>query len=113
MQCRIGGYFNLNELQTVVLETNGNLSFFPKEKYRPAVVNDLNIKIKQVNLPTLLVKEGIIFHDNLKAINHDEAWLERELNVLGIPLSDIILMYQEDNSNLAIYSINEIEKKFN
>lgn len=113
MQCRIGGYFNLNELQTVVLETNGSLSFFPKEKYRPAVVNDLNIKINKVNLPTLLVKEGVIFHENLKSINHDEAWLESELNVLGIPLSDIIIMYQEDNSNLAVYTVNEVEKKFN
>lgn len=113
MQCRIGGYFNLSELQTVVLETNGSLSFFPKEKYRPTVVNDLNIKVNKVNLPTLLVKEGVIFHDNLKSINHDEAWLERELNVLGVPLSDIIIMYQEDNSNLVVYTINEIEKKFN
>lgn len=113
MQCRIGGYFNISELQTVVLETNGSLSFFPKEKYRPTVVNDLNIKINKVNLPTLLVKEGVIFHDNLKSINHDEAWLERELNVLGIPLSDVIIMYQEDNSNLVVYTINEIEKKFN
>lgn len=113
MQCRIGGYFNISELQTVVLETNGSLSFFPKEKYRPAVVNDLNIKINKVNPPTLLVKEGVVFHDNLKLINHDEAWLERELNVLGVPLSDIIIMYQEDNSNLVVYTINEIEKKFN
>ena len=113
MQCRIGGYFDLNELQMVVLETNGSLSFFPKEKYRPTVVNDLNIKINKVNPPTLLVKEGTIFHENLKSINHDVDWLERELNVLGVPLSDIILMYQEDNSNLVVYTINEIEKKFN
>ena len=52
MQCRIAGYFNLNELQTVVLETNGSFSFFPKEKYRPVVVDDLNIKINKVKLPT-------------------------------------------------------------
>lgn len=113
MQCRIGGYFDLKELQMVVLETNGSLSFFPKEMYRPTVVNDLQIKINKVDLPTLLVKEGTVCHDNLKAINHDVEWLERELNVLGVPLTDIILMYQEDNTNLVLYTINEIEKKFN
>lgn len=113
MQCRISGYFNLNELQTVILETNGSFSFFPKEKYRPAVVNDLNITINKVELPTVLVKEGKIFHDNLKKIGQDEKWLESELNVRGIPLSDIILMYQEDNSNLNVYSINENERCFN
>lgn len=112
MQCRIAGYFNLNELQTVVLETNGSFSFFPKEKYRPAVVNDLNITINKVKLPTILVKQGIIFHDNLNMIGQDEKWLESELNVRGIPLSDVILMFQEDNSNLAVYSINEVEKIF-
>lgn len=113
MQCRIGGYFNLDELATVVLETNGSLSFFPKEKYRNTVVKDLGIKINKVDLPTLLIKEGNIFHDNLRLINHDEIWLERELNVLGIPLSDVILMYYEDNSNKIIYTINELEKQFN
>lgn len=112
MQCRIAGYFNLNELQTVVLETNGSFSFFPKEKYRPAVVNDLNITINKVKLPTVLVKQGIIFHDNLNIIGQDETWLENELNVRGIPLSDVILMFQEDNSNLAVYSVNEVEKVF-
>ena len=112
MQCRIAGYFNLNELQTVVLETNGSFSFFPKEKYRPAVVNDLNITINKVELPTVLIKQGIIFHDNLSIIGQDETWLENELNVRGIPLSDVILMFQEDNSNLAVYSVNEVEKVF-
>ena len=112
MQCRIAGYFNLNELQTVVLETNGSFSFFPKEKYRPAVVNDLNIKINKVKLPTVLIKEGKIFYNNLKTIGQDEKWLENELNVQGIPLSDVILMFLEDNSNIVTYTINEIEKNF-
>jgi len=112
MQCRIAGYFNLNELQTVVLETNGSFSFFPKEKYRPAVVNDLNITINKVKLPTVLIKEGKIFYKNLKSIGQDEKWLENELNVQGIPLSDVILMFQEDNSNIVTYTINEVEKKF-
>lgn len=113
MQCRIAGYFNLNELQTVVLETNGSFSFFPKEKYRPTVVNDLNITINKVKLPTVLVKEGNIFYDNLKFIGRDEKWLESELNMRGLPLADVILMFQEDNSNIVLYSINDTEKKFN
>lgn len=112
MQCRIAGYFNLNELQTVVLESNGRFSFFPKEKYRPLVVEDMQIKVNKVNLPTLLVKEGHIYFDNLKKINKDEKWLEKELKVRNIKLLDIILMYQADNNSLIIYTLNEIEKNF-
>ena len=99
MQCRIAGYFNLNELQTVVLESNGRFSFF-------------QIKVNKVNLPTLLVKEGHIYFDNLKKINKDEKWLEKELKVRNIELLDIILMYQADNNSLIIYTLNEIERNF-
>ena len=112
MQCRIAGYFNLNELQTVVLESNGQFSFFPKERYRPLVVEDMQIKVNKVNLPTLLVKEGHIYFDNLKKINKDEKWLEKELKVRNIELLDIILMYQADNNSLIIYTLNEIERNF-
>lgn len=48
----------------------------------------------------------------MNIIGQDETWLENELNVRGIPLSDVILMFQEDNSNLAVYSVNEVEKVF-
>ena len=79
MQCRIAGYFNLNELQTVVLESNGQFSFFPKERYRPLVVEDMQIKVNKVNLPTLLVKEGHIYFDNLKKINKDEKMVRKRI----------------------------------
>ena len=112
MQCRIAGYFNLNELQTVVLVSNGRFSFFPKERYRQIKKKKMQIKVNKVNLPTLLVKEGHIYFDNLKKINKDEKWLEKELKVRNIELLDIILMYQADNNSLIIYTLNEIERNF-
>ena len=30
MQCRVNGYFNLADLQTVILEANGKMSFYQK-----------------------------------------------------------------------------------
>ena len=72
----------------------------------------MQIKVNKVNLPTLLVKEGHIYFDNLKKINKDEKWLEKELKVRNIELLDIILMYQDDNNSLIIYTLNEIERNF-
>lgn len=112
MQCRIAGYFELDELQTVVLETNGNFSFFPKEKYRPTRVDDLNITINKVDLPTLLIKEGVIFYDNLKQINQNEKWLRGELDVKGILVDEVLLMYRKDNSNIVVYTTNQLKKDF-
>ena len=60
----------------------------------------------------MLVKEGKYFYENLKTIGQNEKWLENELNIQGIPLADVILMFQEDNSNIVTYTINEVEKNF-
>lgn len=45
--CRIGGWFDLNQLQAAVLEHNGAVSFLPKEKDRPATPTDLDLSPKQ------------------------------------------------------------------
>ena len=41
--CRAGGWFDLSQLETVVFEHNGNLSFLPKEAYRAAQPTDLSL----------------------------------------------------------------------
>lgn len=112
MDCRIAGYFNLQELDTIILETNGRLSFFPKEKNRPAQVGDLGIKVQDVKPPSVLVKEGEIHQDNLKKINKDTTWLENTIKNANVSLDEIVLMYQEENSNIQILSQNNLTKKY-
>lgn len=112
MDCRIAGYFNLHELDTIILETNGRLSFFPKEKNRPAQVGDLGVKVQDVKPPSVLVKEGEIHQDNLKKINKDTTWLENTIKNANLSLDEIVLMYQEENSNIQILSQNNLTKKY-
>lgn len=112
MQCRIAGYFKLKELSLVILETNGRLSFYPKQQYQQVTAEDLNLKITPIKLPSLLIKEGKIIYENLNFINRDTQWLERELAVLGVKINDVLLMYQEDNTNLIVYTVNDIERKY-
>jgi uncharacterized membrane protein YcaP (DUF421 family) len=112
MDCRIAGYFNLQELDTIILETNGRLSFFPKEKNRPAQVGDLGVKVQGVKPPSVLIKEGEIHLDNLKKINKDTTWLENTIKNANLSLDEIILMYQEENSNIQILSQNNLTKKY-
>lgn len=112
MQCRIAGYFKLKELSLVILETNGRLSFYPKQQYQQVTAEDLNLKITPIKLPSLLIKEGKIIYENLNLINRDTQWLERELAVLGVKINDVLLMYQENNTNLIVYTVNDIERKY-
>lgn len=112
MDCRIAGYFNLKELDTIILETNGSLSFLPKEQNRSAQVGDLGIKVQNVKPPSILVKEGNVHQDNLKKINKDMQWFENTIKNANLSLNEIILMYQEEDSNIQIFTQNSLTRKY-
>ena len=66
VQARINGYFDLNNVQTAILESNGKLSFLPKSDQRPATPKDLNLSPDQEKLVTNVIIDGKILNDNLK-----------------------------------------------
>ena len=77
--CRIGGWFDLSQLQTAVLEHNGVVSFLPKEAYRPASPEDLNLRPKQSRLQLPLVMDGRLLPENLRKAGKEETWVRRNL----------------------------------
>ncbi len=104
MQCRVNGYFNLADLQTVILEANGKMSFLPKSIKRPATPEDLSIKPKIANIVINLILDGKILKENLKFINRDENWLMKEIKKQGfLHLEQIFLATYDNNNNLSIY----------
>lgn len=112
MQCRINGYFDISQINQVVLETNGTLSFLPKEEYRPYQLGDSQKIIQEKKLPVLLVKEGNVLVDQLKNIGRDRTWLDQLLKVKNISLQHIYLMYYLENSQEIIYELSNEEKDF-
>lgn len=64
--CRAGGWFDLSQLETVVFEHNGNLSFLPREAYRAAQPTDLSLSPKQSVLMTPVIMDGEVLPENLR-----------------------------------------------
>lgn len=83
-QARIAGYFDPNEIQTAILENNGQISFLPKSGNRPAVPQDFDIKPAPVSAWYDLILDGRLMSDNLKAAGRDENWLDNQLHRVGI-----------------------------
>lgn len=103
-QCRINGYFNLADLDTAILETNGNISFIEVSKKRPATPEDFNLSPEQEKPVYNVIIDGKIIYDNLKASGHDENWLKNNLNKQKQNnISKIFLATCDANSNLSIY----------
>lgn len=83
-QMRGKNYFNILDIEYAILETNGQLSVIPKSQKRPLQPEDLQIQTKYEGLPTTLVIDGVVNHNNLQKINLDEKWLQTELGKHGI-----------------------------
>lgn len=105
MQLRIKGYFDLTQIDHVILETNGNISIFPKTKYRPAIVDDLPIAPTKERPSLTLIIEGQIFFDQLQKINKDEEWLISQLKVHGYQNpKDVLLALCNQDMQVTVYA---------
>lgn len=83
-QARIAGYFDPNEIQTAILENNGQISFLPRSENRPATPQDLSMNPQPTSAWYDLILDGRFMSDNLKAAGRDEKWLDAQLHQAGI-----------------------------
>ena len=110
-QCRIAGYFNPDDLQTVIMETNGKLSFLPKSDMRPANPKDFNITPQKELSPVVLISDGKILHGNLKMSGKNEIWLREQLKQDNYPpIEKIFLAMCDSNNQLIVYEMNNDDK---
>lgn len=103
--CRISGYFDLQEVHSVFLETNGTISVLPLSKNRPATPEDHNLKPAQKTPMANIIIDGKILHDNLKSTGKNEVWLEKQLKAGNNPdIKEIMLAtYDSSKDKLNVY----------
>ncbi len=105
--CRLSGYYDLEEVHTVFLESNGTISVLPKVLFRPVTPSDLNLNPTQGLPLTNVIIDGKIFYDNLKSTGKNEAWLEKQLTQKGIKdIREVILATFDYSKN----SVNFYQK---
>ena len=103
-ECRNNGYFNLSEIQTAILETNGKISILPATSSRPVTPADMNLSPAQEKLPVNLIIDGSVLADNLKAIGKNEKWLQNQLLAQGYhDFREIFLATCDDQDNVSLY----------
>ena len=106
--CRIGGWFDLSQLQTAVLEHNGSVSFLPKEKDRPATPTDLDLSPKQSNLQTPFIMDGQLLRDNIHQAGKEEVWVRRSLLGQGYQNErEVFLAVWDGNEKLTVFPMEE------
>lgn len=101
---RENGYYDLKEINYVILEPSGKVSFLPKAKYLPATRNDLKLKVSENSLCANLIIDGNIMEQNLKQIKKDKDWLITRLNNMGYKnIQNILLVTCDNKEKLTVY----------
>ena len=102
-EARIAGYFDLDEINMAVLESNGKMSFMPKDQNKPVVKKDLGLTPVDRGLVYNLIIDGEIVKDNLSLAGVDEKWIKHELKIKGKEISDILLMTINGKAEVKIF----------
>lgn len=104
-QCRIAGYFSLDEIETAVLESNGKISILPKAQNRPCTPADLAISVPESRPEVNVILDGQILEKNLKYTGNDKNWLNKQLEKQKKSLKDVFLGICNNDNELEIYDI--------
>ena len=103
-QCRIGGYFDLSELDTAIMEQNGKISFLPLSTKRPATPDDFGLKLPASALLVNAIVDGKILYENLSLFGFDELWLKKQLDRQAVEdIKEAFLATVDQNGKLTVY----------
>lgn len=93
-ELRLGGFYNIEDIEYAILETSGQLSIIPKTELTALTKKDMNIKCSQDKIPITLILDGKINHHNLTIANKNISWLKTQLkqNKISSPKDVLIAL---------------------
>ncbi|CQR46803.1 hypothetical protein BN1058_01078 [Paraliobacillus sp. PM-2] len=103
--------FSIKDVDYAILETDGKISVMKKEIKQPVSKKDLHVSNEKnlYSIPTEVITDGKINHQNLSKLNLNEEWLHQQLKVQGIKsISDVF--YAEIQKDGSIYIDKRIDK---
>lgn len=108
---RVNSYFDLNDLEYIIIEPNGALSFLPKSEKAPLTPRDMQLFPSPAALSANVIIDGHVMENHLKAIGKTGHWLKDQLLTLNIHNeNDVLLAVADENGKFRAYLKNGKEK---
>lgn len=90
---RQNNYYSFDQVLYAIIETNGKMSVVPTSMNAPATAKDLNVENPPANLPHLIVSDGKVIKEQLKALKLDMKKLNKILETIQVEsIKDIIVL---------------------
>lgn len=112
VEARNAGYFNLEEIEYAIMESNGKISFLPTDKAKPVTKKDMNLKVNKASLVANVIIDGNIMEHNLQVMAKDKKWLLQNLSILGYKKIENILLATLDNNEKIVVYEKDVHPKY-
>lgn len=75
--------YDVSDVHTAILETNGSLSVILKGDKRPIKAEDINLPFRQETLPYVLIADGKVYPEHLTEAGVSRKWLDSAIRKQG------------------------------
>ena len=103
-RARKAGYFNLGDIDTAILETDGEISFLPTAMKRNLNPKDFNFAPAREGICKTVIENGAINEKNLKASGITKDELEKLLGEKGKNEKNILLATVNEAGRVVFFS---------
>ncbi len=102
-ELRKNGYFSLNDVDTVILETGGAISVIPSSDAATPTNKDLKLNTKQQKISYIYISDGKIRQSELDRSEKNDKWIKKQLEKNKISkLQDVFILSEDGEGNVFI-----------
>lgn len=103
--------FSIREVAYCYLEANGAISILKKTPKQKVQQEDMQLPPKPVYIPTTLIRDGELLHDELAQIGKSLDWLKNELKNQGVDnFRDVFLAEWLEGEGLFMQTIKQVSQ---
>ncbi|MDD2227015.1 MAG: DUF421 domain-containing protein [Clostridia bacterium] len=107
------GYFDLQEIQYAIMETNGSISILPKSAFSPVENRSLNLDVEESQVSISLIAGGKVMKENLEKAELSISDIEEIMKKADIEnIKDILILSINKTGNIYIQAKNQPYKVF-
>lgn len=95
--------FKLSDVQSAILETNGDLSVLKKRELEPLTPKDVGMVVEKEGTPSIVILDGNLLEKNLGDYGYTREWLLGQIQKQGAEeFSDVFLAQIDSMGNVYV-----------
>ncbi len=102
-EIRNSGATSLDDVEYVIMETNGNVSVIQNSVSRPVTPDDLGLKVSVPEISYIIIDNGNLISANLERLKKTKGWMMKKLREEGIEkVSQVFYMGADRSGDTVI-----------